>query len=319
MAIIGNDIAKAKQLLDEGKLVAIPTETVYGLAGNATNAEVVAKIFEAKNRPTFDPLIVHIHGIEQLDELTEPASELAQKLMNAFWPGPLTILLKRKSIIPDLVTSGLDSVAIRMPQHELARKLLSTLSYPLAAPSANPFGYISPTTAQHVQDQLGDQIDYILDGGECSVGLESTIVSFEEKEPTVLRLGGISVEDIEKVIGKVVVNAHSSSQPQAPGMLKSHYAPSKNIITIDEFELLSPTDTNGFGYLGFSDFDYRFDLNDQYLLSKNEDLNEAAKNLFTSLRALDQIPHLHTIVINFVPDRGIGRAINDRLKRASAK
>jgi L-threonylcarbamoyladenylate synthase len=319
VAIIGNDIAKAKQLLDEGKLVAIPTETVYGLAGNATNAEVVAKIFEAKNRPTFDPLIVHIHGIEQLDELTEPASELAQKLMNAFWPGPLTILLKRKSIIPDLVTSGLDSVAIRMPQHELARKLLSTLSYPLAAPSANPFGYISPTTAQHVQDQLGDQIDYILDGGECSVGLESTIVSFEEKEPTVLRLGGISVEDIEKVIGKVVVNAHSSSQPQAPGMLKSHYAPSKNIITIDEFELLSPTDTNGFGYLGFSDFDYRFDLNDQYLLSKNEDLNEAAKNLFTSLRALDQIPHLHTIVINFVPDRGIGRAINDRLKRASAK
>ncbi|PIQ47021.1 MAG: threonylcarbamoyl-AMP synthase [Cytophagales bacterium CG12_big_fil_rev_8_21_14_0_65_40_12] len=319
MAIIGDDIAKAKQLLDEGKLVAIPTETVYGLAGNATDAKVVAKIFEAKNRPTFDPLIVHIHSLDRLEELVEPVSELAQKLMSAFWPGPLTVLLKRKEIIPDLVTSGLDTVAIRMPQHELARKLLSILSYPLAAPSANPFGYISPTTAQHVQDQLGDQIDYILDGGECSVGLESTIVSFEEDLPTVLRLGGISVEDIEEVVGKVIVNAHSSSQPQAPGMLKSHYAPSKNIITIDEFESLAPANTHGFGYLGFSDFDLRFDLNDQYLLSQNEDLNEAAKNLFTSLRALDQIPHLHTIVINFVPDLGLGRAINDRLKRASAK
>jgi L-threonylcarbamoyladenylate synthase len=319
VAIIGNDIAKAKQLLDEGKLVAIPTETVYGLAGNATNAEVVAKIFEVKNRPTFDPLIVHIHSLEQLNELAEPVSELAQKLMSAFWPGPLTVLLKRKEIIPDLVTSGLDTVAIRMPQHELARKLLSTLSYPLAAPSANPFGYISPTTAQHVQDQLGNQIDYILDGGECSVGLESTIVSFEAEIPTVLRLGGISVEDIEEVIGEVIVNAHSSSQPQAPGMLKSHYAPSKNIITIDEFELLAPDKIKGFGYLGFSKFDNRFDLEDQHLLSKNEDLNEAAKNLFTRLRALDQIAHLHTIVINFVPDLGLGRAINDRLKRASAK
>lgn len=319
MAIIANDITKAKQLLDEGKLVAIPTETVYGLAGNATSAEVVAKIFEAKNRPTFDPLIVHIFSHDQLNELAEPVSEIAQKLMSAFWPGPLTVLLKRKEIIPDLVTSGLDTVAIRMPQHELARELLSTLSYPLAAPSANPFGYISPTSAQHVQDQLGDKIDYILDGGECSVGLESTIVSFEEEVPTVLRLGGISVEDIEKVIGKVAVNAHSSSQPQAPGMLKSHYAPSKNIITIDEFELLAPAEIKGFGYLGFSDFDDRFDLNDQYMLSQSEDLNEAAKNLFTSLRALDQIAHLHTIVINFVPDLGLGRAINDRLKRALAK
>lgn len=319
MAIIGGDIGKAKQLLDEGKLVAIPTETVYGLAGNATKAAVVAKIFEAKNRPTFDPLIVHIHSLDQLDALTMPAPALAQKLMEAFWPGPLTVLLKRKAIIPDLVTAGLETVAIRMPQHQMARKLLSSLSYPLAAPSANPFGYISPTTAQHVQNQLGNQIEYILDGGECSVGLESTIISFETEVPTVLRLGGISVEAIENVIGKVEVNAHSSSQPQAPGMLKSHYAPSKNIITIDELENQSPTDFKGFGFLGFSDFDSRFDIKDQLLLSKNEDLNEAAKNLFTSLRALDQIAHLHTIVISFVPERGLGRAINDRLKRASAK
>lgn len=319
MAIIGGDIGKAKQLLDEGKLVAIPTETVYGLAGNATKAAVVAKIFEAKNRPTFDPLIVHIHSLDQLDALTMPAPALAQKLMEAFWPGPLTVLLKRKAIIPDLVTAGLETVAIRMPQHQMARKLLSSLSYPLAAPSANPFGYISPTTAQHVQNQLGNQIEYILDGGECSVGLESTIISFETEVPTVLRLGGISVEAIENVIGKVEVNAHSSSQPQAPGMLKSHYAPSKKIITIDELENQSPTDFKGFGFLGFSDFDSRFDIKDQLLLSKNEDLNEAAKNLFTSLRALDQITHLHTIVISFVPEHGLGRAINDRLKRASAK
>ncbi|KYG85817.1 translation factor (SUA5) [Roseivirga seohaensis] len=318
MAIIGVDISAAKSILEQGDLVAIPTETVYGLAGNAFNIDAVAKIFKTKNRPTFDPLIVHVNSLERLSEFTEKLPEKAVQLTNAFWPGPLTILLKKKAIISDLVTAGLDTVAVRMPRHELTRELLKGLDFPLAAPSANPFGYISPTSAQHVQQQLGDKIDYILDGGECGVGVESTIVSFEDKLPKVLRLGGISIEEIEQVIGKVEVNSHSSSQPQAPGMLKSHYAPKKKILAIDDLDI-EANDLSAFGFLGFSKPDHRFKLENQIVLSESENLNEAAKNLFGSLRTLDQNPNIHTIVVSFVPEMGLGRAINDRLRRATAK
>ncbi|MFT7267979.1 MAG: L-threonylcarbamoyladenylate synthase [Roseivirga sp.] len=318
MARIGVDLIEAKSILDQGGLVAIPTETVYGLAANATDEEAVAKIFRTKNRPTFDPLIVHIHSVDQLEKFAEQPSNLALKLMTAFWPGPLTVLLKRKSLIPDLVTSGLATVAVRMPAHQMARQLLSELDYPLAAPSANPFGYISPTSAQHVQDQLGDKIDYILDGGESQVGVESTIISFENTQPTILRLGGISVEMIESIIGKVEVNAQSSSQPLAPGMLKSHYAPIKKMMSIEDFDKADIPETNGFAYLGYAQYDSRFNRDYQVLLSEEENLNDAAKNLFTSLRALDQNPHIHTIVVSYVPEVGLGRAINDRLRRATA-
>ena len=236
MAIISNEIKQAQVHLNAGELVAIPTETVYGLAANALDSKVVAKIFEVKNRPTFDPLIVHIAYPSEVEKYAAafpgPARDLAMK----FWPGPLTLLLRKRNNIPDLVTAGLNTVGIRCPNHPLTLALLRALDFPLAAPSANPFGYISPTTAQHVQDQLDDKIPFILDGGPCSVGLESTIVGFENGNITIHRLGGLSVEAIEAVVGKVEIKDKSTSNPQAPGQLDSHYAPQKKLIVgnIDE-------------------------------------------------------------------------------------
>lgn len=318
MAEIGSNSHLAKEVLQSGGLVAIPTETVYGLAGNALDGDVVSKIFSAKNRPSFDPLIVHVSSIEQAKQFVKDVPANALKLASKFWPGPLTILLKRKSVIPDLVTSGLDTVAIRVPAHDLTRELLSTLDFPLAAPSANPFGYVSPTTANHVNEQLGDKVDYILDGGACSVGIESTIVSFESEVPKILRLGGLSVEDIEDVVGKVEVNIHSSSKPDAPGMLKSHYAPKTRIILREEFEQIE----GGLGNVGaltFGDLLPGIEPSRQFELSATKDLNEAARLLFTGLRALDQREDIDTIVTDFVPNTGLGKAINDRIKRATAK
>ncbi|MFZ4635519.1 MAG: L-threonylcarbamoyladenylate synthase, partial [Saprospiraceae bacterium] len=187
---IGSDLSRAVHLLNDGYLVGIPTETVYGLAGNALNPAAVASIFEAKNRPSFDPLIVHISDATELTRYALTLPEAARRLASLFWPGPLTLLLPRRAVIPDLVTSGLDRVALRVPAHEMALQLLQALDFPLAAPSANPFGYVSPTTAQHVVDQLGGRIPYVLDGGACAVGLESTIVGFEADGVVVYRLGG---------------------------------------------------------------------------------------------------------------------------------
>src|SRR5688572_28570624 len=210
MAVIGKDINKAKSLLENGELVAIPTETVYGLAGNALRSSSVTKIFDVKNRPQFDPLIVHVPDMEHAERYATQIPKQAKVLASHFWPGPLTLLLKRKSTIPDLVTSGLDTVGIRCPNHPLTRELLTSLPFPLAAPSANPFGYVSPTRPEHVQDQLGDKIPYILDGGVCPVGIESTIVGFENDIPIVHRLGGLTLEKIESIVGKVRVQINSS-------------------------------------------------------------------------------------------------------------
>ena len=203
MAEIGKDIQKAKDFLEKDELVAIPTETVYGLAANALNPIAVAKIFEAKERPTFDPLIVHTHSLQEVYKFVTNIHPALLKLAEAFWPGPLTLLLPKKEIIPSLVTSGLDRVGVRVPNHSLTLDLLSQLNFPLAAPSANPFGYISPTTAMHVEKQLGTKIPYILDGGSCEVGLESTIVGEENGEIIIYRLGGLSVDEIETIVGKV--------------------------------------------------------------------------------------------------------------------
>jgi len=319
MAEIGRDIAKAKRILEQGGLVAIPTETVYGLAGNAFNEEAVSRIFEAKNRPSFDPLIVHTDSIDKIKKFTKEVPDKAAQLMENFWPGPLTVLLKKESIVPDLTTSGLLSVACRLPRHPLTLELLKSLDFPLAAPSANPFGYVSPTSAQHVQQQLGDKLEYILDGGEATVGIESTIVSFIEDQPKVLRLGGLSVEDIEDVIGPVNVNIHSSSQPAAPGMLKSHYAPQKTIVLLDDLNFHDITDFTEFGALMFKAPLSELNGENQILLSKKGDTREAAKNLFKGLRELDQRENIHTIITEYVPNEGLGRAINDRIKRATAK
>jgi L-threonylcarbamoyladenylate synthase len=314
VAEIGKDILKAKQLLEKGELVAIPTETVYGLAGNALNVEAVAKIFAVKDRPSFDPLIVHVPDLNAVSTYVEDFSDKAIQLANRFWPGPLTLLLKKKEIVPDLVTAGLDQVGIRCPDHLLTQSLLQSLDFPLAAPSANPFGYVSPTRPEHVNEQLGDKIAYILDGGICKIGIESTIVGFEEEKVIVFRLGGLSIEEIEKIIGSVDSMLHSSSNPKAPGQLKNHYAPHKKVVLGDIEKHKAHAQHKEIAVLSFKK-DYK--VTHQFILSPSGDLAEAAKNLFLALRILDKLS-VDTILAELVPNEGLGRAINDRLKRSAA-
>jgi L-threonylcarbamoyladenylate synthase len=313
MAEIGTDIKKAIGLLTAGELIAIPTETVYGLAGNALNPSSVTKIFEVKGRPQFDPLIVHVPHFSATELYAQNIPEEAKRLAEVFWPGPLTLLLSKKNIIPDLVTSGLDTVGLRCPDHPVAQSLLAAIPFPLAAPSANPFGYVSPTRPEHVEEQLGKKIPYILDGGPCKVGVESTIIGFENHQPVIYRLGGITQEQIESVIGKVMVRTHSTSNPKSPGQLQSHYAPRKKVILGDLKELLKMYSSNTAGVLSFR---HDYNLPFQFILSPSGDLHEAAQNLFTSLRSLDKMP-LDIILAEEVPDTGLGRAINDRLRRAA--
>ncbi|GHN01498.1 threonylcarbamoyl-AMP synthase [Cytophagales bacterium WSM2-2] len=317
MAEIGKDIVKAKKLLEEGKLVAVPTETVYGLAGNALNSASVIKIFEAKNRPYFDPLIVHVPDTGAVKNYADEIPSDATLLMKEFWPGPLTLLLNKKNNIPDLVTSGLDRVGIRIPNHPITNELLKSLDFPLAAPSANPFGYVSPTRPEHVNEQLGDKIDYILDGGECKVGIESTIVGFENNKGVVYRVGGLSVEKIELIIGNVKVQTHSSSNPQAPGQLINHYAPLKQLKVGNIKKML----TEYTGRIGVLSFQTRYSspqIIEQIILSTEGNLEEAAQKLFSALRQLDK-SSAEIILTEEAPEFGLGRAINDRLRRASAK
>ncbi|MER0441372.1 L-threonylcarbamoyladenylate synthase [Emticicia sp. W12TSBA100-4] len=321
MAIIGKDIEQAIEVLKGGEVIGLPTETVYGLAGNAYNSEAITKIFTVKNRPTFDPLIVHTSSIERVREFVKEIPEQAQLLAKHFMPGPLTLLLPKKEVISDLVTSGLETVAVRIPSHPLALDLLQKLDFPLAAPSANPFGYISPTSAQHVDNQLGDKIKYILDGGECKVGIESSIIGFFDDEIVVLRKGGLAIEEIEAVVGKVRIEEHSSSNPKAPGMLKSHYAPRTQLSIINyksggvPISIDSSTDV---GYLGLDKFNANIPIENQLLLSPSGDLSEAAKNLFAYMRLLDA-RGFDKIYTELLPEKGLGRAINDRIKRATTQ
>lgn len=316
MAEISKNIEIAIQILNKNKVVAIPTETVYGLAGNALQIDAISTIFEVKNRPTFDPLICHTFSIFEIEKYVEILPKIAYDLLEKFAPGPITILLPKKKCIPDLITSGLPNVAFRIPNHPITLELLQNLNYPLAAPSANPFGYISPTSAQHVQNQLGNKIPFILDGGLCNIGLESTIVGFDENEkPKIVRLGGLSIDDIEKITGKLIIQ-NSSSKPAAPGMLESHYAPKKEIKIGNIKELINKYLNNKIGILSFSN-SYSESNKNQYILSTNENVTEAAKNLFSYLRALDE-SDCEIILTEFVPNIGLGFAINDRLKRACA-
>ena len=320
MAEIGGDIEKAAAFLRQGKLVAIPTETVYGLAGNALDVKAVSSIFQTKNRPSFDPLILHVASLEQVSPFVSEFPEKLKRLAEAFWPGPLTLLLPRKSIVPDLVTSGLDRVAVRVPNHPLTLALLAQLDFPLAAPSANPFGYISPTQAGHVDAQLGTQIPYILDGGACAVGLESTIVGMEGEQVIIYRLGGLELSKIESVVGTVTVQAHSTSNPSAPGQLASHYAPQKPFILGNLGELVPQLIQQGkkVGVLSFSTHFPSLSADCQVVLSASQDLTEAAQRLFMAMRLLDE-SQAELIVAEFVPEIGLGRAINDRLKRAATQ
>ncbi|WP_374756479.1 L-threonylcarbamoyladenylate synthase [Dyadobacter sediminis] len=315
MAVTGNDLDRAKETLVKGELVAIPTETVYGLAGNALDEKAVLSIFEVKNRPAFDPLIIHTDSVEKVMQYVSDFPEKARRLAENFWPGPLTLLLPKKTVIPDLVTSGLDSVAVRIPNHPILLDLLGRLDFPLAAPSANPFGYISPTNAMHVNAQLGDKIPYILDGGESSVGIESTIVGFENNETIIYRLGGLAVDDIEQVIGKVTLMPNSSSDPKAPGMLKSHYAPRKAFFLRNK--VISENGNEQTGYLLFDKYLEGVNIENQRVLSFNANMQEAAHNLFAYLRELDTLP-VEKIIAERVPAYSLGLAINDRLQRAAA-
>lgn len=319
MAIIGTDILRARQLLIQGEVVAIPTETVYGLAGNAYNEQAVNKIFVIKERPSFDPLIVHAGSITQIQTFVKEWPEQAEQLAQHFWPGPLTILLPKKDLIPDRVTAGLNRVAVRIPDHPLTLHLLQSLPFPLAAPSANPFGYISPTTPQHVNNQLGDRLSYILSGEACRLGIESTIIGFEQGQPTIYRLGGIPIETIEQVIGPILLSTQSSNNPQAPGKLAQHYSPTKRMIIGNIPSLIKQYETQRLGILAFDHYYPNVDIQYQVRLAPiTGSLEEAASNLFAALRILDQMP-IDLILGAYVPDIKLGKAINDRLKRAGAK
>jgi L-threonylcarbamoyladenylate synthase len=313
MASIGKDILKAAEILRAGGLVAIPTETVYGLAANALDPTAVARVFKAKNRPVFDPLIIHTYSIEKVrDYVTEIPGPLGILAKNV-WPGPLTLLLPKRKVIPDLVTSGLFKAAVRIPNHPLTLELLKKLNFPLAAPSANPFGYVSPTKPEHVEKQLGKEVNYILDGGDCEIGIESTIVGMEEGKVCVYRLGGTTLETIEQLVGKVELKLNSSGDPTAPGQLKSHYSPMKKVV-IGKIEELLPKYKNA-SVLSFGNKKY---YKAEFNLSSKGDLVEAAANLFTGLRVLDE-SDTDVILCEYLPETGLGIAINDRLKRAAAE
>ena len=308
----------ARYWLDQNQVIGMPTETVYGLAGNAFQPEAALRIFKVKHRPAFDPLIVHTSHTDRLSEIISDFPAPLQALAATFWPGPLTLLLPRGPKIPDIVTSGLPTVAVRIPKHPLAHELLSKLEYPLAAPSANPFGYISPTTALHVQDQLGDQIPYILDGGPAQVGLESTIIGMEDEQLVVYRMGGLNLDALEQAAGQPLsVRPHSSSNPSAPGMLKSHYAPKVPLFIQDVGQLLTQWGSEDLGALAFQEYDDRLPQKHQVVLSPSGDLDEAARNLFKAMRALDGM-NIKAIGAQLCPEIGLGKAINDRLRRAAA-
>lgn len=304
----GDTIAKASHALQTGKLVAFPTETVYGLGANALDDKAVSGIFAAKGRPAFNPLIVHVPNLEAAQEYAH-FNEAALKLARAFWPGALTLVVKRKADCPLslLVSAGLDTVALRVPNHRLAQELLETSGLPLAAPSANRSGSISPTRAEHVQNSLGDNVDMILDGGACKVGLESTVIDATEDSCGFLRPGGIAKETIEKICGPLRVAGTDQNAPKSPGMLLSHYAPSLPVR-------LNATGANeGEAFLAFGKGYDKADLN----LSLYGDTEEAAANLFAMMHALDR-PEFSGLAIAPIPNEGLGLAINDRLTRASA-
>jgi len=308
-------IRRAAEIIRHGGLVAFPTETVYGLGAHALDTKAVARIYEVKQRPHFDPLIVHIAEYQQIAGLVTEFPPTSQRLVDVFWPGPLTVILPKSQSVPDLVTAGMPTVAIRMPSHPVAQELIKEAQCPVAAPSANLFGTISPTCAEHVRRQLGHCIDLILDGGPCSVGIESTIVSFADHRPMVLRLGGITVEQIEAVIGSVDVANPSDSRPLSPGRLIRHYAPRTPLRLVEA----TPQPPTGIrvGLLSYNTVDQEgFAVVE--VLSKTGSLSEAAANLFAAMRRLDEA-NLDLIIAVKVPNQGIGQAINDRLYRAAQK
>lgn len=316
MVQIGTDISIAEALLREGKLVAIPTETVYGLAANGLNADAVLGIYKTKNRPHFNPLILHSYSLAIFENAGVQINAMARKLAEAAFPGPLSIVLPHDgSKIPDIVCAGLPTVAIRIPNHPVSLELLRKLPFPLAAPSANPSNYISPTTAQHVADQLGNSLDYILDGGACHVGVESTIVSLVDNTPRLLRYGGFPPGQIESILGIPLLRNETPEKINAPGMLQKHYSPRKP-MRIGIQSHISGYAPSRIGILCRQNTWDNIPLEQQFILSEDGHLDTIAQRLFEGMRYLDQLD-IDVILMDEVENIGIGYAINDRIRRAS--
>ncbi len=303
--ILPETIALAAEILSEGGLVAIPTETVYGLAADAANPEAVARLYEAKGRPRFNPLIAHISSWEMAEREAE-FSPLARTCAEAFWPGPLTLVLPAKSSgrVSELARAGLETLAVRWPKHRAAAALIEVFGRPLVAPSANRSGHVSPTRAEHVAEDLGERISLILDGGPCDVGMESTILGFQDGEPVLLRPGGVATETISAKLGRSVRPYSGHAGINAPGQMKSHYSPRARL------RLNAMAREDGEGFLAFGPF-----VPGDLSLSTSGDLVEAAANLFEMLRSLDT--QFERIAVSPVPATGLGEAINDRLERAA--
>jgi L-threonylcarbamoyladenylate synthase len=331
-----DNLRRAAACIAAGGIVGLPTETVYGLGANAFDARAVARVFEAKARPSFDPLIVHIAALGDIDRVAEPGGRAARTLMGRLWPGPLTLILPRRPAVPDLVTSGLPTVAVRLPAHPIARAIIAYSGTAVAAPSANPFGYLSPTRAEHVARMLGDKVDMIIDGGPCGVGVESTVLDMTVDPPVVLRLGGMAIEAIEELIGRVIVGGKGSAPPvpTSPGQLENHYAPRTPLFLFRQGELaerwaeaVARGAGRGRGRAAALLFDEAArqglgaaaaDFAEIRVLSPSGDTVEAAANLFVHLHELDALG-LDSIWAERAPDRALGRAINDRLYKASSK
>jgi L-threonylcarbamoyladenylate synthase len=319
---VSTDINQAAKLIKEGELVAFPTETVYGLGADATKGEAVARIYEAKGRPSFNPLIVHVSDEAMLDNLVE-LNPLAKKIIHEFWPGPLTLILNRKENCPvsELCSAGLETLAVRMPAQKTARELISKAGVPIAAPSANKSGEISPTTPAHVIQSLGDNVGLVLASGDCEVGLESTVLDLSTDEPLILRPGAITAEDLSFVLDmEVFYDAGDKDKPKSPGQLLRHYAPNLP-IRLNAIDLVPGEALLAFGsvkFMGIRGGGVVKDLPDYAYrnLSESGDLVEAASNLFRMLRELD-VPENKSIAVMSIPERSIGVAINDRLARAA--
>jgi len=297
--------------LRQGRLVAFPTETVYGLGADASNGRAVARIFAAKGRPRFNPLIVHVPGLAEAEDLAA-FDERARKAARLFWPGPLSLVLRRResSTLSLLVSAGLDTVALRVPAHSVAQSLLHAVGRPIAAPSANRSGRVSPTTAAHVAAELGGRAALILDGGACPIGLESTVLDLSGEQPLLLRPGAVTLESLIEIFGPIEASNPDEPAPRSPGRLPSHYAPNLPVRLAatsarpgEALLAFGPEAPPGFSEVGW--------------LSRKGDLAEAAANLFAMLRRLDR-PEFSGIAVMPIPERGLGRAINDRLRRAAA-
>jgi L-threonylcarbamoyladenylate synthase len=313
---IGQDINRAANFLKNGFLVAIPTETVYGLAAEATNPKAIKSVFEAKKRPTYDPLILHFRSVDQINTFDIKIPGDIEAITKTTWPGPLTILVPKPNWVDPIVNAGLDRIAVRIPNHPLTLDLLNQTDFPLVAPSANLFGQPSPTRPDHIDARLAPQCKYILDGGDCNLGLESTILGIENNQIIVYRKGGLTIEDLkEKTDLPIEIKTKSTSNPIAPGMLDKHYAPTKPLFVEDLYDY--KPDVKDF-VIGFGDSPGFKLAKYGFQLSKTESLKEAAFHYFQAIRLADKHEKSSRIIISFFPDEDLGRALNDKLKRAAS-